>query len=115
MLLVLEDVLAHCELACHGGWLVASARRHICQPKKLQTRRVCISCRRQDGLTGSAWGDWANYTASPLRAFESELGVQDPVGFFDPAGQSVVSLVRLWVHAVADGEGDPVSACSSGV
>ena len=21
----------------------------------------------QDGLTGSAWGDWANYTASPLR------------------------------------------------
>jgi len=22
----------------------------------------------QDGLTGSAWGDWASYTASPLRA-----------------------------------------------
>merc|ERR1719245_1876161 len=38
----------------------------------------------QDGLTGSAWGDWANYTDSPLRAFESELGVQAPVGFFDP-------------------------------
>ena len=34
----------------------------------------------QDGLTGSAWGDWALYTASPLRAFESELGVQAPVG-----------------------------------
>ena len=30
----------------------------------------------QDGLTGSAWGDWANYTESPLRAFENELGVQ---------------------------------------
>merc|ERR1712061_836941 len=30
----------------------------------------------QDGLTGSAWGDWATYTGSPLRAFESELGVQ---------------------------------------
>merc|ERR1719177_95190 len=29
----------------------------------------------QDGLTGSAWGDWALYDASPLRAFESELGV----------------------------------------
>ena len=28
----------------------------------------------QDGLTGSAWGDWANYTESPLRAFENELG-----------------------------------------
>merc|ERR1712157_606112 len=40
----------------------------------------------QDGLTGSAWGDWALYTASPLRAFEGELGVQPPVGFWDPAG-----------------------------
>merc|ERR1712217_200021 len=42
----------------------------------------------QDGLTGSAWGDWALYTASPLRAFESELGVQAPVGYWDPAGLS---------------------------
>merc|ERR1711972_216196 len=42
----------------------------------------------QDGLTGSAWGDWASYTASPLRAFESELGVQAPLGFFDPLGLS---------------------------
>merc|ERR1711963_1006873 len=40
----------------------------------------------QDGLTGSAWGDWSNYTDSPLRAFESELGVQAPVGFWDPVG-----------------------------
>merc|ERR1711953_1546812 len=38
----------------------------------------------QDGLTGSAWGDWALYTGSPLRAFEDELGVQPPVGFWDP-------------------------------
>jgi len=42
----------------------------------------------QDGLTGSAWGDWANYTESPLRAFEGELGVQAPVGFWDPLGLS---------------------------
>merc|ERR1719343_1688637 len=42
----------------------------------------------QDGLTGSAWGDWALYTGSPLRAFESELGVQEPMGFWDPAGLS---------------------------
>jgi len=42
----------------------------------------------QDGLTGSAWGDWANYTDSPLRAFEDELGAQAPVGFFDPLGLS---------------------------
>ena len=40
----------------------------------------------QGGLTGSTWGDWANYTASPMRAFENEIGVQDPVGFFAPAG-----------------------------
>merc|ERR1719183_3137293 len=40
----------------------------------------------QDGLTGSAWGDWASYTGSPLRAFENERGVQDPVGFWDPVG-----------------------------
>merc|ERR1712176_1027769 len=40
----------------------------------------------QDGLTGSPWGDWALYTDSPLRAFESELGVQPPVGFWDPLG-----------------------------
>ena len=43
-------------------------------------------CLLKDGLTGSAWGDWANYTASPLRAFENELGVQAPVGFWDPVG-----------------------------
>ena len=62
----------------------------------------------QDGLTGSAWGDWSLYTASPLRARESkvarnffggstsapsfdpanELGVQEPIGFWDPLGLS---------------------------
>merc|ERR1711870_109867 len=40
----------------------------------------------QNGLTGTAWGDWALYTDSPLRAFENELGVQAPVGFWDPVG-----------------------------
>jgi len=40
----------------------------------------------QDGLTGSAWGDWAAYTDSPLRAFENELGVQSPFGYWDPLG-----------------------------
>merc|ERR1719420_1403245 len=42
----------------------------------------------QDGLTGSAWGDWALYEDSPLRAFETELGVQAPVGYWDPMGLS---------------------------
>ena len=40
----------------------------------------------QDCLVGSACGDWALYAASPLRAFECELGVQAAVGFRDPAG-----------------------------
>ena len=38
----------------------------------------------QDSSTGRAGDDWALYTASPLRAFENELGVQDPVGFWGP-------------------------------
>merc|ERR1719296_578487 len=42
----------------------------------------------QDGLTGSAWGDWANYTDSPLRVFENETGVQAPLGYWDPMGLS---------------------------
>ena len=44
----------------------------------------------QDGLTGSAWGDWANFTDSPLRAadFSTELGVTPPLGFWDPLGLS---------------------------
>ena len=37
----------------------------------------------QNGSTSRAWGDWTNYTASPLRALASALGVQTPVGFFD--------------------------------
>ncbi|CAK9118605.1 unnamed protein product [Durusdinium trenchii] len=57
----------------------------------------------QDGLTGSAWGDWSLYTASPLRAeaeveeaakppppppFDPrlEVGVLPPLDYFDPAG-----------------------------
>jgi len=42
----------------------------------------------QDGLTGSAWGSWDLYTDSPLRAFENELGVQAPVGYWDPMGMA---------------------------
>ena len=38
----------------------------------------------QDGLTGSAGGDWALYAASPRRAFESKLGVQEPLGVGTP-------------------------------
>merc|ERR1719321_795298 len=52
----------------------------------------------QDGLTGSAWGDWALYTDSPLRAFENELGVQAPVGFWDPAGLTADGSVEAFAR-----------------
>merc|ERR1719428_2556979 len=59
----------------------------------------------QDGLTGSAWGDWALYEGSPLRSgkmspgfntlperekffngFEGNIGDQPPLEFWDPLG-----------------------------
>ena len=40
----------------------------------------------QDGLTGSAFGDFAIKQGSAWLAFENELGVQAPVGFWDPVG-----------------------------
>merc|ERR1711897_30317 len=61
----------------------------------------------QDGLTGSAWGDWALYTGSPLRAFESEIGVQAPLGYWDPLGLSsdgdVATFTRRRVTEIKHG------------
>ena len=37
-------------------------------------------------MTGSPWGDFAIKQGSAWLAFENELGVQEPVGFWDPAG-----------------------------
>eukprot|EP00439_Symbiodinium_sp_Y106_P007319 s2545_g1.t1 len=76
------------------GFKVLTSSDPAARTKKLQSElangrlamMAIIGMFFQDGLTGSAWGDWANYTASPLRAFENELGVQDPVGFWDSAG-----------------------------
>ncbi|CAE7777904.1 FCPE [Symbiodinium sp. CCMP2456] len=62
----------------------------------------------QDGLTGSAWGDWALYTASPLRAEAEEeapkpppfdpakqVGAMAPLGFFDPAGFAQLTALSV--------------------
>ena len=49
--------------------------------------RSCFTC--EDGLTGSAWGDWSLYTASPLRADAEEPPKPPP---FDPAKQAVFFL-----------------------
>ena len=43
----------------------------------------------EDGLTGSAWGDWSLYTASPLRAEDAEDADEPPKPPpFDPATQA---------------------------
>ena len=42
-------------------------------------RLAVIAIIGKDDLTGSAWGDWALHSDSPLRALEDELGVQAPV------------------------------------
>ncbi|CAE7039429.1 FCPB [Symbiodinium natans] len=76
------------------GWYVLTSADPEAKNKKLNAElangrlamMAIIGMFYQDGLTGSAWGDWANFTESPLRAFEQELGVQPPVGFWDPLG-----------------------------
>jgi len=76
------------------GFKVLSSKDPAAKTKKLQAElangrlamMAIIGMFYQDGLTGSAWGDWALYTDSNLRAFESELGAQAPVGFWDPLG-----------------------------
>merc|ERR1719333_1526457 len=76
------------------GWKVLSAKDEAGRTRKLNAEIAngrlamiaIIGMFYQDGLTGSAWGDWSAFTDSPLRAFESELGVQPPVGFWDPLG-----------------------------
>merc|ERR1740121_139476 len=78
------------------GWKAITSSDPEAKQKKLRAELAngrlamvaIIGMFYQDGLTGSAWGDWDLYADSPLRAFESELGVQAPVGYWDPAGYS---------------------------
>jgi len=51
----------------------------------------------QDGLTGQAWGDWALYTASPLRAFGSSAAKQSRAPTVACRAESIAST------AVANG------------
>merc|ERR1711884_571641 len=76
------------------GFKVLTSKDPAARTKKLQAElangrlamMAIIGMFYQDGLTGSAWGDWALFTDSPLRTFENELGVQAPTGFWDPVG-----------------------------
>merc|ERR1711870_209684 len=93
--------------------LSASIQNPATREKKLQAEMAngrlamvsIIGMFFQDGLTGSAWGDWALYEASPLRSgvespgyntlperekffngFEGNIGDQPPLEFWDPVG-----------------------------
>jgi hypothetical protein len=56
----------------------------------------------QDGLTGSAWCDWAFYTDSPLRAFEDELGVQALLGFMDPMRGAAATVEAVGYNLIGE-------------
>ena len=68
----------------------------------------------QDGLTGSAWRDRALYTASPLRAFEYELGEQVPVDLYDltdfPADGDTENVARRRQTMTKHGRIDTLAA-----
>ena len=69
-------------------------------PRRRQAISAGRSCPRvawfpRDGPTGSAWGDYAPVTGFPLRTFVDELGVQDLVGFWDPAGLAAEAVMRM--------------------
>eukprot|EP00435_Cladocopium_sp_Y103_P029682 s1157_g7.t1 len=97
------------------GWYVLTSADPEQKKKKLSAElangrlamMAIIGMFYQDGLTGSAWGDWSLYTDSPLRAdaapdfskerttamghkslWTDELGVTPPLGFWDPLGFS---------------------------
>merc|ERR1719238_1341240 len=88
------------------GWKVLTSADMTERTKKLAAEiangrlamMAIIGMFFQDGLTGSAWGDWALYTGSPLRAFENELGVQPPMGYWDPMGVGVEGIAEDFVR-----------------
>ena len=65
------------------GWKVSTSGDMTVRTKKLAAEIAngrlgmlsLIGMFFQDGLTGSAWGDWTLYTGLPLRTFENKLGV----------------------------------------
>ena len=76
------------------GFKILNSAEHVAKQMKLAAELAngCLAMIAiigmffQDGPTGGAWNDWTLYTASPLRALENELGVQDPAGIWSPAG-----------------------------
>ncbi|CAK0792468.1 unnamed protein product [Prorocentrum cordatum] len=64
----------------------------------------------QGGLVGGAWGDWARYTGSLLRAFVSESDIQVPGCFWNPAGFTTDGDAASTAAAAAA----PAAAAASG-
>ena len=63
----------------------------------------------QDELTGSAYGDKALDTASPLRTFEIELGAQAPIGICDPSYSRTFIHICICTGFTADGNFENVA------
>merc|ERR1712070_777719 len=62
----------------------------------------------QDGLTGSAWGDWALYTASPLRAFgNKEVAMQARGGeqVVEDPDTYIIGITALMIVSVVANSG----------
>ena len=89
--------------SCQIKYLHDLARRSILNTfGVLSDEKMCVTCKLvscwfkvsffvalEDGLTGSAWGDWSLYTASPLRAEDAEDADEPPKPPpFDPATQA---------------------------
>jgi len=74
------------------GWKVLTSADPEQKTKKLQAEiangrlamMAIIGMFFQDGLTGSAWGDWANYTQSPA-GFRERIGSASSYGLFRSA------------------------------
>ena len=76
-------IVSYCIAQCHTIIFIESSTISILPPCAFD---LCHNFHVPGWSDRKRLGRLGNYTASPLRAFENELGVQAPVGFWDPAG-----------------------------
>ena len=100
------------KLPGYSGWGQISAELANCSPASMASLGVSF----QDGSTDSARDDQANYSASPPRTFESELGLHAPAGSLDSAGStadgSVANFQQNRPLVLQHGRPGPSSRCA---